>query len=134
MTDTNVGMEDLLNQIIWTNSIPDIVNMLISMGASVVIVLVLFGVVQCFFGYKVFRFELGFLGAAAMGTATYLGCRFLLHYTGGRLIGWTAFAAFMGAGMLFTVSAIIVFLTTLLGTTVGLMLASNANGCGAAGE
>ena len=71
MTDTNVGMEDLLNQIIWTNSIPDIVNMLISMGASVVIVLVLSGVVQCFFGYKVFRFELGFLGAAAMGTATY---------------------------------------------------------------
>lgn len=126
--DANVGMNDVLNQIIWMSSISDIVNTLIATGVGAVIFVVFMGVIQCFFGYKVFRFELGLLGAAGLGAAAYLGCRFLLHYTGGKLIAWTAFAAFMGAGMLFTVSAIIVFLMTLAGTTIALMLCSSANG------
>lgn len=126
--DANVGMNDVLNQIIWMSSVSDIMDTLIATGVGAVIFVVLFGVVQCFFGYKVFRFELGVLGAAGLGLATYMGCRFLLHYSGGKLIAWTAFAAFMGAGMLFTVSAIIVFLTTLVGTTIALVLGSTANG------
>lgn len=128
LMEANIGIEDLLDQIVWMSSASDIVNTIIALGAPVVIGLVLFGVLQCFFGYKLFRFELGLLGAGCFGVATYLGCRFLLHYAGWKLIGWTAFAAFMGAGMLFTVSGIIVFLLTLAGSTIVLMVLNSNQG------
>lgn len=126
--EANINLEDLLNQIVWMSSASDIVDTIIGMGAPVVIGLLLFGVLQCFFGYKLFRFELGLIGGSCLGVAAYLGCRFLLHYTGWKLIGWTAFAAFMGAGMLFTVSGIIVFLVTLAGTTIALMILNSSQG------
>jgi hypothetical protein len=124
----NTGIEDVLNQVMWMSPLTDIINSIIAMGAAVVIGIVLLGIVQCFFGYKLFRVELAVIGAVGFGAATYLGCRFLLHYAGSKLILWTAFAAFMGAGMLYTVSAIIVFLVTLLGMTIGLMVANHAQG------
>lgn len=119
---TTGGVEDLLNQIVWLSSPTEIVKTIIDMGAPIVIALILLGVIQCFFGYKVFRYELGLIGAVGLGAATYLGCRFLLHYTGFKLYGYTAFAAFMGGGMLFTVSAIMVFIITLLASTITLMV------------
>lgn len=128
LMEANIKLEDLLNQIVWMSSASDIVDTIIGMGAPVVIGLLLFGVLQCFFGYKLFRFELGLIGGSCFGVAAYLGCRFLLHYAGWKLIGWTAFAAFMGAGMLFTVSGIIVFLFTLAGSTIGLMILNSNQG------
>ncbi len=119
---TTGGVEDLLNQIVWLSSPTEIVKTIIDMGAPIVIALILLGVIQCFFGYKVFRYELGLIGAVGLGAATYLGCRFLLHYTGFKLYGYTVFAAFMGGGMLFTVSAIMVFIISLLSSTITLMV------------
>ena len=128
LMEANIKLEDLLNQIVWMSSASDIVHTIIALGAPVVIGLLLFGVLQCFFGYKLFRFELGLIGASCFGVAAYLGCRFLLHYAGWKLIGWTAFAAFMGAGMLFTVSGIIVFLFALVGSTIALMVLNSSQG------
>ena len=56
---TTGGVEDLLNQIVWLGSPTEIVKTIIDMGAPIVIALILLGVIQCFFGYKVFRYELG---------------------------------------------------------------------------
>lgn len=108
------SINDLLNQIIWMHSISDILDAFVAIGPGVVIGMVVLGVIQCFFGYKLFRYEMAALGASVLGVGTYVILRFLLHYTGNKLIFWTAFAAFMGAGMMFTVSAILVFLTTVV--------------------
>lgn len=108
------SINDLLNQIIWMHSISDILDAFVAIGPGVVIGMVVLGVIQCFFGYKLFRYEMAVLGGGALGVGTYVILRFLLHYTGKKLMFWTGFAAFMGAGMMFTVSAILVFLTTVL--------------------
>ena len=108
------SINDLLNQIIWMHSISDILDAFVAIGPGVFVGMVVLGVIQCFFGYKLFRYEMAFFGAAGLGVGAYLALRFLLHYTGKKLVLWTAFAAFMGAGMMFTVSAILVFLATVL--------------------
>lgn len=129
-TTETTGLNDVLNEIIWMRSISDIVKTLIAAGAAAVIVVVLLAVLQCFFGYRIFRYEMALIGAVGCGAAMYVGGIFLLHYSGGKLIAVTIAAAVLGAGMLFSVSAILVFLISLLTTTVALMVASSKNGWG----
>ena len=116
------GLEDVLNEIVWMKSLPEIMDTLIKMGTLAVVIIFIISILQCFFGYTVFRYELALVGAGAFGVVMYLAGRFLLHWTGAQLTGATLFAAFMGAGMLFNVSAIIVFLFTLVGSTVALTI------------
>ncbi len=109
-------MEDLLNQIIWLRPTDEILDAILAFGTPVVIGLLIFGIVHCFFGRIIFRFEMAFLGAGGLGTATYLGLKYLIHYDDTtKLYAWVAFAAFMGFGMMFTVSAILIFMLTLFG-------------------
>ena len=120
------GLEDVLNEIVWMKSLPEIMNTVVQMGAAAVSIIFVISILQCFFGYTVFRYELALIGAGGLGVVTYLGGRFLLDWSGSQLIGATIFAALMGAGMLFNVSAIIVFLLTLGGTTIALTILSTS--------
>lgn len=111
----NSNLEDIANQILWMNSLKDIVQSILDLGLGVVIGVILLSVLQVFFGYIIFRYEMGLIGASVMGAGCFVALKYLLHYKGAKLVLWTAFAAFMGGGMMFTVSAIIVFLVAVLG-------------------
>ena len=118
------GLNDVLNEIIWMKSLSEIAKTIIAAGGIAVVAVVLFSILQCFLGYTVFRYELAIIGAAGLGAATYVVGNFILHWTGAKLIAATAFAAFMGAGMLFNVSAIMVFLIAVGSITFALMMNS----------
>lgn len=117
----NSNLEDIANQIIWMNSLKDIVQSVLDLGLGVVIGIILLSVLQVFFGYIIFRYEMGLIGASVLGAGCFVALKYLLHYKGIKLVLWTAFAAFMGGGMMFTVSAIIVFLVAVLGTGAAVM-------------
>ncbi len=112
------NIEDLLNQIIWLRPSDEIIDSIIAFGPPVVIGILVFGLIHCFFGRIIFRYEMALIGAGGLGTATYIGLKYLVHYDDTTaLYGWTAFAAFMGFGMMFTVSAILIFMLTLIAMT-----------------
>lgn len=123
------NVEDLLNQIIWLRPTDEIIDSIIAFGPPVVIGILVFGLIHCFFGRIIFRYEMAFIGAAGLGVATYIGLKYLVHYedtTG--LYGWTAFAAFMGFGMMFTVSAILIFVLSLIAMTGYLAIQNTIQG------
>lgn len=121
-------VEDLLNQIIWLRPADEIIDAILAFGTPVVVGILVFGIIQCFFGRIIFRFEMAFLGAGALGTATYIGLKYLVHYQDkGEMYAWVAFATFMGFGMMFTVSAILMFMLTALGVG-GYLLLQNTLG------
>ena len=112
------NIEDLLNQIIWLRPTDEIIDTIIAFGPPVVIGILVFGLIQCFFGRIIFRYEMALIGAVGLGAATFIVLKYLIHYEDTTaLYGWTAFAAFMGFGMMFTVSAILIFVLTLIVAT-----------------
>ncbi|MBQ4232456.1 MAG: hypothetical protein II699_04190 [Lachnospiraceae bacterium] len=123
------NIEDLLNQIIWLRPSDEIIDSIIAFGPPVVIGILVFGLIHCFFGRIIFRYEMALIGAGGLGAATYIGLKYLVHYDDTTaLYGWTAFAAFMGFGMMFTVSAILIFMLTLIAMT-GYLAVQNTIQC-----
>ncbi len=123
------NIEDLLNQIIWLRPSDEIIDSIIAFGPPVVIGILVFGLIHCFFGRIIFRYEMAFIGAAGLGTATFIALKYLVHYEDTTaLYGWTAFAAFMGFGMMFTVSAILIFVLSLAAMTGYLAIQNTLQG------